>query len=470
MSKKIIIVAGLGYGDEGKGKIVDSFAREFESPLVVRFGGGHQAGHNVVKPDGRWHCFAQFGSATFVAGARTFLSRGMCIEPNALLVENEWLKEKQVSDALDRLAVDRQCSVITPAHKMICQMKNIARGRKWFGSCGMGVGEAVFDRDAGRGIVIGDADDPSRLKFLLESLTARQLAVADQLLERFPSDEMQETYDYFSPRLDTEKLAQSYREFADKVALVNGDAYLRSALAGGRQIIMEGAQGALLDPIIGFQPYVTKTGSTFRAAERILAGQDLKQDEIERVGVLRAYMTRHGSGPLVTEDLSLASHLPEAHNCFNENQGEFRFGWFDLVASRYAIKASGQTDSLAFTNIDRLSGLYEIKVCVSYEYVGSDVSSLDNYFIWKKPADKIIIEAIKPDRLPAAALDDSRLADLLDQCRPYEWRSFDGWQEDISAATRMRELPSAALKYLSYLEGELGITRGYYSVSPEAKK
>src|SRR5258705_6304367 len=153
------IVVGLGYGDEGKGTITDYLVRELGARTVVRWNGGPQAGHNVVTSDGRWHCFAQFGAGTF-AGARTVLGPDMLVELEALAVEADALAGKGVADPLAQLTIDGDCTVITPMHKLLNQLRELAAPR---GSCGMGVGEAVRWRERGIAIRVRDVADGSAL-------------------------------------------------------------------------------------------------------------------------------------------------------------------------------------------------------------------------------------------------------------------------------------------------------------------
>jgi adenylosuccinate synthase len=471
MTTESIIVAGAGIGDEGKGTTVDYYSTIFLDSTVVRFGGGHQAGHNNVASDGRYHCCAQFGSGIFNRDTKTFLSRGMLVEPNAILVENEWLKKQGVTDALDRLAVDRQASVTTLFHKMVCAMKAIARGENSFMSAGFGVGEAVFDRQDGKGIVFGDIGKTGILRQKLEELAERHIKTARDLLEQYPSPEMREAYSYFLGRWKINEIISRYEEAAAKIRPVDGDKYLSALIFSGNKIIMEGAQGILLDPVIGFQPYVTKTGSDFKAAEEILDGQNQHSLIIKRVAVLRAYATRHGSGPFVTEDNTLAGRIPEQHNCFNERQGHFRYGWFDLVAGLYALDSAGKADFLSLTNLDRLTGLEEIKVCTMYEYFGkADPQLLHEYFNWQRLRRRIIITAIRPDRKPADSLSDSSLSRLLFNCRPYRFRCFRGWQEDISKAKKLSDLPRQAREYVNFLKKNLSLPHGLLSVGPTAQQ
>ncbi|GAB2860842.1 adenylosuccinate synthase [Actinocorallia aurea] len=341
MSDGHVIVADLGYGDAGKGTVVDWLcAREGARPVraVVRFNGGAQAAHNVVTPDGRHHTFAQFGSGTFTPGVRTHLSRFMMVDPLALAAEADHLRAVGVPDALDRLTVEGDALLTTPYHRAANRARELARGAARHGSCGMGVGEtaryALEHPDAPR---VADCLSPARLRRSLTALRAR-------VLEEFPSAEV--------PPVDD--CAAALTAFASAVEIV-GDPHLRSLLAEG-PVVFEGAQGVLLDELHGFHPYTTWSTTTFANALELLDGADAL-----RLGVVRKYATRHGYGPFVTEDRDLS--FPEPHNTAATWQGAFRCGHFDAVALRYALRASGGADVLAVTHADAA----DVRLCTAYE-------------------------------------------------------------------------------------------------------
>src|SRR5215472_7041725 len=299
-----VIVVDLGYGDAGKGTVVDwlcSRAGGEPARTVVRFNGGAQAAHNVVLPDGRHHTFAQLGSGTFTAGVRTHLSRFVLVDPLALAAEAAHLEHVGVRDALDRLSVDRDALLTTPYHRAANQARERARGAGRHGSCGMGIGEtasyALSEPD--RAPRVGDCQSPGTL--------ARKLAVLRDRL----TDELGPLG--APPVLD---VCDAYQAFADRVRLT-GPEHLDRLLRAG-PVVFEGAQGVLLDEWHGFHPYTTWSTTTFANAQTLLAQADMTGI---RLGVIRCYLTRHGQGPLVTEDPTL--DLPERHNGTDEWQGPF---------------------------------------------------------------------------------------------------------------------------------------------------
>lgn len=462
---KPFVVFGLGFGDEGKGTITDFLARRHQLKLNVRYNGGAQAGHNVVTSDGRWHCFAQFGAATFNPGVETFLSREMVIEPSNLLAENEVLATKGVEDALSRLVVDEEAILITPFQKMIGRMEEVARGKNRFGSCGVGVGEAVRDRQRGMGIVVRDIKDGTWTGKMAAIYEARN-EEAKELLKDHPLIGLKEIYDYFNNRSVLNRFWESCRQLfrgRSKVRVVKGGDFLRAPVSNQHPMVFEGAQGALLDPELGSAPYVTKTRSTQANAVKLIGADQ----EIQRIGVMRAYGHRHGAGPFVTETIVMFRVLDDPYNQENRWQGRFRTGWLDLVAIRYGLKINGKVDQLAITNIDRIFRLHKVKVCVNYEYRG-DLKELDHCAVWEKIGDDRakIVDLKIPEKDFAAS---GRFARVLERCRPATFREFEGGNEDISAVKEFGALPKQAIKYLKFIESSLGVPIGIVSVNPTAE-
>lgn len=345
-----VIVADLGYGDAGKGTVVDWLcSRDGGGPVrtVVRFNGGAQAGHNVVTADGRHHTFAQFGSGTFTPGVRTHLSRFVLVDPLALAAEAAHLSRVGVPDALARLTVDRDALLVTPYHRAANRARELARGKNRHGSCGMGIGETASYAlsHPGEAPRISDCAAPRSL--------ARKLSVLrDWLASELGDLDVPAAAD----------LCDAYRAFAATVPIVDSG-YLRRLLRTGRAVF-EGAQGVLLDEWRGFHPYTTWSTTTFGNAETLLAQAG---EPAVRLGVIRCYMTRHGPGPFVTEDPAL--EIPEPHNRQGTWQGPFRTGHLDAVALRYAAAVSGGVDAVALTHLDA-AARHPLRLCRSYRVDG----------------------------------------------------------------------------------------------------
>ncbi len=362
-----LVVAGLGFGDEGKGSIVDWLVRRHGAELVVRYNGGPQAAHHVVLADGRTHCFAQIGAGALLPGVRTFLSRYMLVDPLALKAEAEQLARHGEQPVYSRLLIDPRCVIVTPFHRLVNQLRELARGAARHGSCGRGVAEAQLDSERGGLPVVrvGDVRQPARLLSTLRLLWQVKIDQAEQLLDELGPAHPQ------LPQLRAllGELCKPYRAAALAkeygALLCRRGIQLTESPPEVHTAVFEGAQGALLDRDHGLFPYVTPSRTTLENATALL-DEWAPAARRTRVGVLRAYATRHGAGPLPTEDAALLARLPECHNRDDRWQGGFRLGWFDGLLGRHALRTVGGVDALVVTCLDRLAGLGPLKVADSY--------------------------------------------------------------------------------------------------------
>ncbi len=349
--KRAVVVAGLAFGDEGKGSLVDFLVRRYGAQLVVRYNGGPQAAHNVVTDEGVHHTFSQFGSGT-LAGARTFLSRHMLVDPLALAGEADVLVSKGCKSPLSLIHIDPACTVITPWHRMANRIREAARGAARHGSVGLGIGEAR--RDALNGYVFHAGDgDVSKLEEICELNIeyVRPFATAQPHLFQ----EMQN----IRPR----DVLDDYLRILGPLSFANWRNLLKWRTEI-QTVVFEGAQGVLLDETHGFAPYNTWTDCTFRNADALI--QEAGIGDVLRVGVLRSYFTRHGAGPFPTEmypGLPEALSIKEAHNGAHPFMGEFRVGSFDAVLADYAVRCCPGIDCLAVTHLDSAPSNL---VCESY--------------------------------------------------------------------------------------------------------
>jgi adenylosuccinate synthase len=361
------LVVDLGFGDSGKGTIVDYLVRARGAGLVVRWNGGAQAGHTVVLEDGRHHVFAQFGAGTFVPGVRTHLAEPVVIHPTALFVEARRLAAVGVADALARLTIAGSARVIAPLHQSANRLRELARGEARHGSCGVGVGEAVRDALAHPDDALVARDlvgDRGALRAKLARVRERLRASLETVVCALHSE----------PRARAELAvvgdATIDERWIEAVAplraarMVVPDEALGAMLREG-SVVLEGAQGVLLDEHRGFHPHTTWSTCTLEPALALLAKHDWRA-AIQRYGVLRTYLTRHGDGPFPTEDPAMAPLLPEPHNPSHGWQGGFRVGALDLVLARYARAACGGVDALALTHLDRLPALPRWRAARAY--------------------------------------------------------------------------------------------------------
>ncbi len=324
-----VAVVDLGYGDAGKGTVVDALCRNQQRRAVLRFNGGAQAAHNVVTADGRHHTFSQFGAGT-LRGVPTHLTRFMVVDPLALSAEAAAL-----GNPYHLLTVDGDALLATPWHRAANRRRERSNRH---GSCGMGIGEtmayAMSNPDAPR---VADVLSPVRLRRRLEKV--------------------QEAYGFADAPVDD--VVEAFTAFGRAVRIVH-ESYTMRLLAEG-PCVFEGAQGVLLDEWRGWHPHTTWSTTTFDNVAELCPS-------FRRLGVVRTYTTRHGAGPFVTENPLL--DLPERHNGHGEWQGAFRAGHFDAVAHRYAVEVAGGIDELAVTHLDVPLVNQELKICTSYRVDG----------------------------------------------------------------------------------------------------
>ena len=345
--KRAFIVAGLAFGDEGKGKITDFLVRHYDAKLVVRYNGGCQAAHNVITSEGLHHTFSQFGSGT-LAGARTHVSSSMLVEPIAMEREAQVLQEKGIADPFSMLTVDPNCVIITPWHRLMNRLKESLAADNRHGSVGLGVGEARADELAGRKLLASDLRSLAHATEILAMSKERALAPLIGCEKLFAESDphgaatgkdYQNAMEALNPKFVAHRMCQIF----DGVQLQN-------FLPITDTVVFEGAQGLMLDETHGFAPHNSWTDCTFNNADQLL--QD-SGTNVERIGVLRTYYTRHGNGPFPTEDPSM--NFPELHNGSHPWMGRFRQGKFDWKLAQFAASKVGKLDCIALTHCDRLS-------------------------------------------------------------------------------------------------------------------
>jgi adenylosuccinate synthase len=351
----ISIITDLGYGDCGKGTTTDYLARQ-GSAVVVRHNGGPQAGHNVVTPDRRRHCFAQFGAGSF-AGAKTFLSRFMLVNPLNMVREADHLIDLGLTDIWDRAFVDENAMLITPWHVALNRLQEETRGDSRHGSCGQGIGVAMswsIDQPHSMTPRVKDILDPGFWP-RLEAMRHEMVTAHRHLASTSP---------HWSVMMDSDLskyLTDRYRDWSQKITIAPSN-YLRVLIEEHDHTIFEGAQGVLLDEWYGFHPFTTWSTTTHENALTLLREVG-RQEEAIRYGILRAVTTRHGAGPHPTESEGLTKNWIEPDNATGPWQGHFRVGWFDLVAHRYAVTVCGGVDRVVVTHLDNYPGRY----CEKYD-------------------------------------------------------------------------------------------------------
>lgn len=467
---KATILCDLGYGDAGKGSMTDYFCRSEGYTWVVRYTGGPQASHYVALPDGRTHCFSQFGSGT-LSGVKTLFSRTAFIEPAGILAEEKVLADKfAMVDASNHWFVDEETVLVTPWHRMIGRLNEIVRGAHRHGSCGQGVGEAAEDSNSGTSIKVKDLADKAALEIKVRGIADMKFGMAMVLIgeaeDRDVRSRLEETFRYFRDTYPAAKVAQRSHDFFKRIKtnVCRQEDVLSAASELGENLFFEGAQGVLLDPVCGFPPFVTKTRATGINAEKMLAEMD-GRFEVKKIGALRAYAHRHGAGPLVTEDATVNEKFSDANNVYNEWQGNFRVGWLDLVAMRYAIAANGGVDELALTCLDQLAGLPQIKVCRGYIFHGDlrRLEALSEFCDWqRRGTNEALISALIASSKPVPR----QMAELLFDCQPEYAEPLLGWDNDLRGVRAYGELPVNARNFIDMIEYELKTPVEIVSVNP----
>lgn len=378
MSRIAYGVIDLGFGDSGKGTIVDFLTRHTGAKLVVRFNGGAQAGHNVVTTDGKHHTFSQFGSGSLVPGVKTVLSQDVAIHPIALQAEAKHLESLGVANPMENLIIHEKCLITTPYHQALNCIRELYRGAQRHGSCGVGFGETIrYSQPSGDGNVISDmavirAKDllgyPMATPLLRMKLQVLREKIRSEIkhIPRQPTIPKRDQYLNFEELVTINKwhevlaLEKNVDVIAELLtAAINPNniwstGMIAPLINGTEVVIFEGAQGVLIDEDWGFAPYNTWSKTTGR---NILNVAPFLKSKLHMIGVIRAYPTRHGPGPFPTFSRNTTVAFPDVHNPTNRWQGELRTGLFDMCLFRYALDACYADlpmDGLAITHLDQV--------------------------------------------------------------------------------------------------------------------
>lgn len=347
-------VVDLGFGDAGKGRVVDALVRKSGARLVVRYNGGAQAAHNVLavdRPTGRVcaHTFRQYGAGT-LAGADTLLAAGMLVNPVTLLKEADELISK---NAITVMYIEGAAMVTTPYHVALNRLREMARGNSPHGSCGMGIGETVAHSIAYPEHVIRAGECAENAEYIAQKLQDVRLDLYGEAMalaaHAVPSPEasVKRYTATFAPGTEKE-FARIYVEFGHRVRFVSRVEAVQ--MVASQDTVFEGAQGVLIDQEHGFLPYVTWTDTTLKNARKLAQEAGVQR---VRIGVTRPYMVRHGPGPLPSE--SSLVNVVDKHNVKSRWQGAVRYGWLDLQALHYARLCLGENlDYLAITHADEI--------------------------------------------------------------------------------------------------------------------
>ncbi|WP_299734281.1 adenylosuccinate synthase [uncultured Endozoicomonas sp.] len=416
---KTVVVLGTQWGDEGKGKIVDLLTEQAEA--VVRFQGGHNAGHTLVI-NGEKTVLHLIPSGILRDGVVCYIGNGVVLSPEALLKEMRQLEETGVP-VRERLKLSPSCPLILPYHIALDQARELARGEAKIGTTGRGIGPAYEDKVARRGLRVADLLHPERFaKKLKEVMEYHNFSLVNYYKV--------EAVDYQKVLDDTLEMAKELIPMVDRVA----DS-LHAHHDRGDHILFEGAQGSLLDIDHGTYPFVTSSNTTAGGASTGSGFGPLYLDYV--LGITKAYTTRVGSGPFPTElDDENGRHLAKVGNEFGATTGRpRRCGWFDAVALKQAIQINSVT-GLCLTKLDVLDGMETIRICVDYKNAeGESITT---------PVDVEEYEAVQP-----------------------VYEEMPGWTESTFGAKNIDDLPANAVAYIKRLEEVTGAPIDLISTGPD---
>ncbi len=417
----VVALVGGQWGDEGKGKVIDSLAAR--AHMVVRYAGGDNAGHTTVNPHGTFRLHL-IPSGIFYDSVRCVIANGVVVNPAVLLKEISELREHGVQ-ARNLLVSDR-AHLIMPYHLLLDRLEEQRRGHGAIGTTQRGIGPAFVDKVARTGLRVGELLDPRGFRARLEDVMEQKNALLTSL--------------YGQPAMSVSDVYNQYMDYAEQMRGYITDVLpvIHGAIDQGDTILLEGAQGALLDTDFGSYPFVTSSSPLAGGAT---VGSGIGPTQIDRVlGVFKAYATRVGGGPMPTELKG------EMGDFIREKAGEYgattgrprRCGWFDGVAGRFSVRINGMTD-VALTHLDIFDGFKSVKICTGYMVDGRLTSEF-------------------PTR-----------ADVLERCEPV-YQELPGWSECTEDISEYAQLPLNARTYVSTIAQVLGCRVSLVSMGPKREQ
>jgi len=417
----VVAIIGGQWGDEGKGRIIDLLAEK--AKVVARFSGGDNAGHTVVNPYGEFRLHL-VPSGIFYPQVTCIIGNGVAVNPAVLLEEIGDLHNHGVDT--NRLLISDRAHLIMPYHTLLDRLEEERRNKGAIGTTLRGIGPVFADKVARVGIRAGDLLDSDIFLRRLKSALELKNVILTKVYQASP--------------LSLEEIYQQYCNYGEQLApfIRETSSIIREAATNGDFVLLEGAQGTLLDPDFGTYPYVT---SSSPLAGEACVGTGLGPKGIDRVvGVFKAYDTRVGAGPMPTELKDKIGDLirEKAHEYGARTGRPRRCGWFDAVAGRFSVQINGLSD-IALTHLDIYDGFPTIRICTSYKCKGKLLTSF--------PSDVATLE----------------------KCQPV-YEEVDGWQGSISKIRSFKKLPAGARNYISRLEDLLECPISLVSVGPARKQ
>ena len=413
-----VVIIGAQWGDEGKGKIIDFLAKKAD--VIVRAQGGNNAGHTVIVGENK-HTFHLLPSGVLYEDKMNIIGNGVVIDPKAFLDEIKTLESRGISTS--NIRIDERAHVIFPYHKRIDVLAEEERGETKIGTTKKGIGPCYMDKVERTGIRLGEMIDKDLFKERLFPQVDRKNKILKKIynVEGFCKESMLRDYEQYAAQI---------KKYVTDTTII-----MHEALVSNKRVLLEGAQGALLDVDLGTYPYVTSSHPT---SGGFCVGAGVNPLQIDDVlGVVKAYTTRVGFGPFPTELMKeTGDRIRKEGNEFGATTGRARrCGWFDGVAVKYTARVNGMT-GISLMLLDVLSIFDKINICIGYEYEGKTIHNF-----------------------PASIKD-------LAKCRPI-YKEVDGWKEDITSVKTFEELPDNAKKYIEAIEKYLKIPIKIVSVGPK---
>jgi len=418
---KNVVVVGTQWGDEGKGKIVDWLSDRAE--VIVRFQGGHNAGHTLVV-DGVEYKLSILPSGIVRPGKLSIIGNGVVVDPNHLLREIEILRKQAVEISPDNLVISDSVALILPIHQVVDSARELSRGNNKIGTTGRGIGPAYEDKIARRAVRLGDLASETVLRERVEVIVQHHnVWLTNSGI----------------PLMDSKEIVADLLTIRDNLLSFAGQSWrkISEAQTAGKRVLFEGAQGIMLDIDHGTYPFVTSSNTVPGNAT---TGSGAGQREISfNLGITKAYTTRVGGGPFPTEDVGEdGERMGERGREFGTVTGrKRRCGWFDAVMVRQASQIAGVT-GLALTKLDVLDGFKKLKICIGYKMGSSD--DVKDYF-------------------PSTSTEQKH-------CLPI-YEELPGWDTSTCGARSLSELPENAVKYIRRVEELTGVKISLLSTSPE---
>lgn len=460
------ILCGMQFGDEGKGSFVDYLTHEKDIDCVVRYNGGSQASHTVITPSAVLHKFSQLGSGMFLEKCHTYLTENMVINLDNLLVEMEVFSRKtgiSIPELMDRIHIHENCFVVTPYHKLINKLREFSKGSNRRGTVGTGVSEVkyllseskCFPYEQSLGLQIKDIFNPYSNNQTIRRLEALQNYVStfyqnnkDVIWQNVPK-EMQEALNLeIAFLLQPKAFLTLALDYVIKFKQASRDVNFIKCIYSTYELtlrkncvsaIFEGSQGLLIDVTYGIKPNTTFLDTTNHFALDI----SYYRDNINKIGIAKAFNSRHGLGIFPTESSYLSRKLSDENQEESFWNGKIRFGWFDAVLLRYAQNIN-QVDELYLSSLDKLDSFETIKVCNEYLYTGVVDERFKELFAYYTSSDgKITITDIKQNG--------EDLGKYLERCIPI-YLYVRGWKSDISNISNKSQLPKQCLNYILLLQ------------------